>query len=759
MQRHSIQYAAWGGSVVVESYFSGLIAQQGTRGNETVAWPKGVSRSSSVQKAPREYRLLVHEHFLSPSPSRSHHIARHDPQELSTPTVRASSKLLLESRVPDEFSNQIPSFLSVRSKLPSFSSGSASRVRKLVHYPATTTLILPARCAISTLFYTILALVLAQFPIVEMDTTRRSSRAARLSQPLQPASHHSSASSNSSGRADRTTRSNNKTDSPHKSTPSGSLSSEPPEDTIIAVMEEGLQTRRKRNRGDERDKSSKTQVTLIEIANGADDTADDDEAVRCICGLDEYPGPPQLLEEDSKNGIKDGIEDSIIAPADVTEDLAGFFLQCDICKVWQHGGCVGIMNEDTSPEEYFCEECRKDLHKIFIASNGQRYSHYLPLYQSLSRTTSRAASFSKDGTRSPRGSKSGRPSSSVQSAKRRSTMNSRDAAYDEDEQLRRAIEASKGEKSGESVDGGIRRGKRGRSDSEEKPDGPKRQRTISASPSPAREAPQPHSQADSDDGANGRVAGNKKIRGAAARNHREKEMREERERSRQEAANKRKGRAERRRIDDSDPSEELPLAEKATANKNTEVTAQSLDPPPSSQVTALDTPPTQPPVSHRKGGRPPNSRKGKLGKNQYTKDKDLRNEDNISPNRSQSRDITRGDDNISSNKGSNAEGKSGRSKGSGGGKSSMNEMKKRVSGILDYITRTQVEMAGESTPPSDVVESVQPGIVGSSPVMHVNGANGEASGGLQGQNFPEMTSLEMMDSLTKNLIMWQRRFT
>lgn len=94
----------------------------------------------------------------------------------------------------------------------------------------------------------------------------------------------------------------------------------------------------------------------------------------------------------------------------------------------------------------------------------QRYSHYLPLYHNYSRTTSRAASFSKDGTRSPRG---GRASSSLQSAKRRSTMNSRDAAYDEEEQLRRAIEASKGEKSGESIDGGARRGKRGRSDSEE----------------------------------------------------------------------------------------------------------------------------------------------------------------------------------------------------------------------------------------------------------------------------------------------------
>lgn len=266
------------------------------------------------------------------------------------------------------------------------------------------------------------------------------------------------------------------------------------------------------------------------MTNGGDEMVEDDEAVRCICGFDEYPGPPPL-DEDSKHGIKDGIEvDPILAGADAPEDLAGFFLQCDMCKVWQHGGCVGIMNEEQSPEEYFCEECRKDLHKIFTAPNGyvcaflmlildfssngsigpprgdvaqtwshkagfsqenhkfnafvqyltitrttnmmqnrQRYSHYLPLHQYHSRDTSRAASFSKDGTRSPRaGSKNGRPSSSMQSAKRRSTMNSRDAAYDEGEALRRAIEASKGENSGESNDGGtVRRGKRGRSDSEE----------------------------------------------------------------------------------------------------------------------------------------------------------------------------------------------------------------------------------------------------------------------------------------------------
>ncbi|KAF4629802.1 hypothetical protein G7Y89_g8341 [Cudoniella acicularis] len=601
-----------------------------------------------------------------------------------------------------------------------------------------------------------------------MDTSRRSSRAARASQSLQSASHHSSASSNSSSRADRATRSNNKTESPRKSTPSGSLSSEPPDDAIATPVEEVIQTRRKRGRAEEREKSSKTQTTQPETTNGTDENADDDEAVRCICGFDEYPGPPQLGDEDSKHGIKDGIEEPIITVADITEDGAGFFLQCDVCKVWQHGYCVGIMNEDMSPEEYFCEECRKDLHRIFTAPNEQRYSHYLPLYQSLSRTTSRAASFSKDGTRSPRGSKSGRPSSSLQSAKRRSTMNSRDAAYDEEEQLRRAIEASKGEKSGESTDGGTRRGKRGRSDSEEKQEGPKRQRTQSASPSPIREQNQTP-QAESDDGTNGRPGAAKKIRGAAARNHKEKELREERERTRQEAASKRKGRAERRRVEDSDPAEELPLAATRATVTKVEVAAQPLDPPIVSEAATPDTPPpaTQPTTSHKKGGRPPNSRKGKLGKNQYTKDRDLQDGDEHSPHRSQSRDVPRGDDNShgSGNKGSNNEGKPGKSKNPGS-KVTMGDMRKRVAAILEYISRTQLELAGESMSPStiDIAERTIRGIADGLPMIKVNGDKSQESKPAENgeevqRDFKDLTCLEMMDVLTRQLVKWQKEFS
>lgn len=105
------------------------------------------------------------------------------------------------------------------------------------------------------------------------------------------------------------------------------------------------------------------------MVTGGDEIQEDDEAVRCICGFDEYPGPPPT-EDDTKQATKDTIDIEPTLTGEITDDLAGFFVQCDICKVWQHGACVGIMTEESSPDEYFCEECRKDLHKIYTASNG-----------------------------------------------------------------------------------------------------------------------------------------------------------------------------------------------------------------------------------------------------------------------------------------------------------------------------------------------------------------------------------------------------
>lgn len=151
------------------------------------------------------------------------------------------------------------------------------------------------------------------------------------------------------------------------------------------------------------------------------------------------------------------------------------------------------------------------------------------------------------------------------SIKRRATMNSR-RTDEEDEMLRRAIEESKGEA------GTL--GKRPRDDSEEydslidsllqsrptdhpssNKHGSKRQRTLSSSPSTLSKQSRSPSQPPGEEvstktNINGNT-GVKKIRGAAAaRNHRDKEVRDRQKEiaaQRAEAARKREARSERRR--------------------------------------------------------------------------------------------------------------------------------------------------------------------------------------------------------------------
>jgi hypothetical protein len=97
------------------------------------------------------------------------------------------------------------------------------------------------------------------------------------------------------------------------------------------------------------------------------------------------------------------------------------------------------------------------------------YSHYLPLKR-YARATSRAASLNKDPARSPtkeKETRNRRAASANHNSKRRSTLNSREAGYDEAEALRRAIEASKEDAAPDLSAGANRRPKRGRSDSQE----------------------------------------------------------------------------------------------------------------------------------------------------------------------------------------------------------------------------------------------------------------------------------------------------
>lgn len=300
--------------------------------------------------------------------------------------------------------------------------------------------------------------------------------------------------------------------------------------------------------------------------------------------------------------------------------------------------------------------------------------------------------------------------------------------------------------------------------------------------------------------------GSKKSRNGTVRtqiNQKEKTEREERERQRAEAAKKRNGRAERRRADgstptstilakgldaqvdtDSDPSEELPLAARAAANRATVdkmATASAVstapvateskaeassapEPPPSSQPTP-DTPPAG--VATQTVSKP--RRTKKKGRNQYTKDRETREEG--SPARSQSRDV-QGHDNASSHHGKSGEGSSkshSRVKGGFNSKVSMTEMRRKAHAMLDYISRTQVEMAGEITPPND--ESLRPSKDNAESLGSEKGTStadkasvdtdldtGNVKVAPAGE-FKGLTSIEMMDRLTRDLVKWQKEFT
>ncbi len=319
----------------------------------------------------------------------------------------------------------------------------------------------------------------------------------------------------------------------------------------------------------------------------------------------------------------------------------------------------------------------------------------------------------------------------------------------------------------------------------------KRQRTSSRSASPT--VDKQLAGDESEDGASMQNGSSKKPRTMPVRNQREKTEKEEKERQKAEAANRRKGRAERRRADgtqatilvkaseahadtDSDPSEEMPLAARALANRSAaEVVVQAADAAPSSHPTP-DTPPADTPPagnSRSKGGKPTHKKKGR---NQYSKDREGREEE--SPVLSQSRDVQDSHHTPSGNhKAAGSENVKTSSKPRAGMSSrvTLTEMKRRVTGMFDFISKTQLELAGE-TPPEPAHESRRSsrenGLPSSLPLIRVNGGSSspkrppdikerttsDGEPGPDAKEFRDLSCVEMMDFLTRDLVHWQSQF-
>ncbi|KAI4680678.1 uncharacterized protein J4E84_007817 [Alternaria hordeiaustralica] len=552
---------------------------------------------------------------------------------------------------------------------------------------------------------------------------RRSSRARTTQPPPSVATHSNSSSSVSSARTDRASRVNPKQTSPPKSSTPHSLSSEEPEEAPHGVQPEPPLTRRRtREHDNDEDESAKLDDEL------EDDIAEEDEVTRCVCGYQEYPGPPS----DTPKSM------SALADPDVQADeLGGLFIQCDVCKVWQHGGCVGIMDEAASPDEYFCEECRKDLHKVTTSPKGQKYSRYLPVYDQQ-HGKNRKSSVSKESDGHPGKDKDRNNRASVDSfGKRRSTMNSR-AAYDEDEVLRKVLEESKHE-GGTASENGNRK-KRSRDDSEETKPEIKRQRTGSRSPS---NSPVIESEDDSTKAS----APKQKPRGAAAKSQREKEQREkERESHRNDAANRRKGRAERRKGDDTEEPEPTPAP----------TIEEPVMAPIATEPTIPDTPVAEPKPAPapRRGGRPPQKARGRLGRNQYSRDT-MPATNGTSPKndiaQSPQTNMTNGASNGHDSSDGTAGQKPTKTKNWRLQKLSWNDIRRPAGAMQSYIAQRQVEMAtGEKH--GSLAPAVQP-------------ANGEPAQEQQKDEdtdlakFKNLSTTQMMDFLSRDLVHWQQMIT
>lgn len=217
--------------------------------------------------------------------------------------------------------------------------------------------------------------------------------------------------------------------------------------------------------------------------------------------------------------------------------------------------------------------------------------------------------------------------------------------------------------------------------------------------------------------------------------------------------------------EDSEPSDDIPVTittSKVQPKKEEEIPVVE-ETPPAPQPTPGTPPPSHATVgsSHKRGARN-NHKKGK-GKNQYTKDRDGDRDD--SPARSMSRDIQKITDETPSQatKANTYESKASKHKSAMANKMSMPDMKRRVAAILDFISRTQVDLAAEGSLGSSSNSSSGD----RSPEKSQTNGDTDRSGITvdrsalltSNQEFRDLNCVEMMDVLTRDMVKWQNQYT
>lgn len=171
------------------------------------------------------------------------------------------------------------------------------------------------------------------------------------------------------------------------------------------------------------------------------------------------------VDQDDDGDVSEGVT-RCVCGQDNDELSANLMIECDTCKCWQHGPCVGLWNEKDCPDRYFCELCKPGWHgpggllrkayrkasssskangantatigkgkarestdSITAASTKAQHQRA----PSITHSETAAANNNDDGSSSSKGRRlsAGPAAANAAPPKKRSTMNSRDAAYDE----------------------------------------------------------------------------------------------------------------------------------------------------------------------------------------------------------------------------------------------------------------------------------------------------------------------------------------
>ncbi|KAI0709567.1 hypothetical protein C8T65DRAFT_649163 [Cerioporus squamosus] len=155
---------------------------------------------------------------------------------------------------------------------------------------------------------------------------------------------------------------------------------------------------------------------------------------------DENDGNPEAIGDDGAGETGEGDEEEGGITRCICQkygeedpDQAEFMVQCEICKAWQHGQCMHYDALESVPVLYYCEECRPELWAHVVRDWASKHVRHSSSHSHPPPTPTLP--------HAPRNSRSHSPAVS-KATKRRNTMNSRDAAYDE-EKYQALIEASK----------------------------------------------------------------------------------------------------------------------------------------------------------------------------------------------------------------------------------------------------------------------------------------------------------------------------